>query len=91
MDFEWDSDKNAANIEKHGIDFEEARRIFDSPIRRKVDDRRDYGETRFSAIGVVEGLELHVIYTMRGEVCRIISARRARRDEREEYSQTFGE
>ena len=61
MEFEWDSDKNAANIEKHGIDFEEARRIFDGPIRRKVDDRRDYAETRFSAICVVEGLELYVV------------------------------
>lgn len=48
-------------------------------------------EARFSAIGVVEGLDLYVVYTMRGEVYRIISARRAGRHEREQYSETFGE
>ena len=89
MGFQWDQDKNAANIEKHGIDFEEARRIFEGPIIRKVDDRQDYGEIRIIAIGVSEGRELTVVYTMRSEAVRIISARRAGEDERKVYRQTF--
>ena len=91
MGFQWDQDKNAANIEKHGIDFEEARRIFEGPIIRKVDDRQDYGEIRIIAIGVSEGRELTVVYTMRSEAVRIISARRAREDERKVYRQAFPE
>ena len=90
MDFEWDPAKNAANIAKHSIDFEDARHIFDGPVLEAVDDRQEYGETRMAAIGVVEGRELYVVYTMRGEHRRIISARRANRHEREAYRQAIG-
>ncbi len=90
MDFEWDPAKNAANIAKHGIDFDDACRMFDGPTLEKVDDREEYRETRVAAIGMVEGRELYVVYTMRGERCRIISARRANRDERQAYYQTIG-
>jgi uncharacterized DUF497 family protein len=89
MEFEWDQAKNTANIEKHGVDFDDARSIFESPLIRKVDDRHDYGETRIIAIGVAEGRELTVVYTMRGDAIRIISARRAREDERRAYRQTY--
>ena len=90
MDFEWDPAKNAANIAKHGIDFDDARRMFDGATLEKVDDREEYRETRVTAIGIVEGRELYVVYTMRGERCRIISARRANRDERQAYYQAIG-
>ena len=60
-------------------------------LDREADDRQDYGEIRFAAIGIVEDVELYVVYTMRGDVTRIISARRARKDERQEYHHTFGE
>jgi uncharacterized protein (DUF4415 family)/uncharacterized DUF497 family protein len=49
MAFEWDAAKNAANIAKHGIDFEDAIRIFDGPVLEKADARRDYGEARIIA------------------------------------------
>jgi uncharacterized DUF497 family protein len=74
---------------KHGIDFEDAIGIFNGRILEEVDARRDYGETRIIAIGVVEGRELVLVYTMCGQICRIISARRARRDERRAYRQVF--
>ena len=90
MDFEWDPSKNAANIARHGIDFDEACRIFDGPTLEQVDDRQDYRETRIAAIGTVEGRELYVVYTMRGERCRMISARRANRYERQAYHRAFG-
>ena len=88
MNFEWDKAKNEANIAKHGIDFDDALRIFTGQILEWVDNRRDYGETRTTATGVSEGTELVLVYTMRGQVHRIISARRARRDERRVYRQT---
>jgi uncharacterized protein len=87
VEFEWDEAKNQANMAKHGIDFDDAIHIFTARILERVDNRRDYGETRTSAVGMVDGKELVVVYTMRGHICRIISARRARRDERRAYHQ----
>lgn len=87
MDFEWDEAKNLANIAKHGIDFTRAKEIFSGPTVDFVDHRRNYGETRRAVIGMVEGREVYVVYTVRGEVYRIISARRAKRDERRAYRQ----
>ena len=54
MAFEWDEDKNRANVIKHGIDFEIARRIFDGPVLTRHDRRRNYGEERHVSIGRVE-------------------------------------
>jgi uncharacterized DUF497 family protein len=89
MAFEWDAAKNAANIAKHGIDFEDAIRIFDGPVLEKADARRDYGEARIIAFGVVDDYELAVVYTMRSARRRIISARRAHSREREEYREAY--
>ncbi len=89
MEFEFNSRKSANNLAKHGIDFDDAIHIFTSPVIERVDSRRNYGETRIIAIGVADGREIVVIYTMRGQTHRIISGRRARRDERREYHQTY--
>jgi uncharacterized protein len=89
MDFEWDERKNAANVRKHGIDFETAKLIFDGPMYEVLDQGIDYGEERVIALGAVEGRELVVVYTDRGERRRIISARRARSHERKKYRETF--
>jgi uncharacterized protein len=87
MDFEWDPAKRVSNLAKHGIDFPAASRVFADPILRIEIDPRNYGrEIRFRAIGSVEGTVLFVCFTMRDEACRIISARRANRGEREIYS-----
>ena len=43
MNFEWDRDKNEANLKKHGIGFDEAKHIFDGPTLTRADDRQDYG------------------------------------------------
>ncbi len=90
MGFEWDAPKNAANIVKHGIDFADACRIFEGPVLERIDDRRDYGETRFAAVGVVDERVLYVVYTTRGRSRRVISARRANRHEREAYREALG-
>jgi len=84
--FSWDESKRETNLQKHKIDFEDAIGVFDGPVLIKQSDR--YGEVRYKALGVVEGREIAVICTLRGrqkQDCRIISARRARREERREY------
>jgi uncharacterized protein len=85
MEFEWDDAKAEANLEKHGIDFEDAIGIFEGPVLEVRSDRG--AEARYKAIGVVEGREIAVIYTLREGRYRIISARRARPDERRAYRQ----
>jgi len=86
MEFEWDPAKAASNSAKHGVDFPTATKVFDDPSILLSLDPRARGEPRYQAIGSVSGVVLFVSYTMRGEVCRIISARRASRRERQSYS-----
>jgi uncharacterized DUF497 family protein len=84
--FEWDDEKAARNGEKHGVPFEAAVDVFMGPKRiERHDTRRDYGEDRVTVIGTVDDYVLHVTYTMRGQVGRIISARLASRKERKYY------
>ena len=86
MNYVWDRRKNRSNLARHGIAFEDAALVFDGPTLERVDDRFDYGEIRVYAIGVVNGLEITVIYTDVSETeRRIISAWRAERYEREAY------
>jgi uncharacterized DUF497 family protein len=91
MEFEWDERKNQENIRRHGIDFAIGARIFDGPVVRKPDDRRDYGELRYIAFGSVEQEILAVVYTVRDTRYRIISTRRANRRERRAYRQVYPE
>ncbi|MEO1151479.1 MAG: BrnT family toxin [Pseudomonadota bacterium] len=86
--FEWDDEKNLANIEKHGIDFDTAKRIFEGQTLTIIDDRFDYGEVREISIGMVDGIAiLTVAHTDREDKIRIISARRANQKERARYEQ----
>jgi uncharacterized DUF497 family protein len=84
MLFEWDESKRQANLAKHHIDFQDAKRIFDGPMFEKSDSR--HGEDRIVAIGLMDDMEIVVVYVMRGTRRRIISARRANRDERQDYA-----
>jgi len=85
MEFEWDQRKRKANLQKHGIDFTRAIQIFKGDIVQTHDDRKDYSEKRFIAIGVAKEEVITVVYTWRGDAVRIISARKAGKDEREKY------
>lgn len=89
MEFEWDVHKNKKNQQKHGIDFADAVLIFDNDILKYEDIRKDYGERRFCGIGIVENVEIVVSYTIRDNKIRIISARRARKDERQKYRSIY--
>ncbi|HEY7300595.1 MAG TPA: BrnT family toxin [Xanthobacteraceae bacterium] len=83
MEFEWDETKSERNRRERGFDFERAALIFEGPVIEWCDIRKDWGEPRILAVGVVEGDTLAVIYTERGQLRRIISARKARKKERE--------
>jgi uncharacterized DUF497 family protein len=84
MHFEWGETKRRANLAKHLIDFADAVRVFDGPVFEKVQRRHD--ENRVLAVGLLEDIEIVVIYAMRGKYRRIISARRANRNERQDYA-----
>ena len=85
MGFEWRDDKRAANLEDHGVDFEDAALIFTGPVIEAEDTRVDYGEPRFRAVGQVDGEFFMVAYTWRGQNRRIISAWRLDDDGRKRY------
>jgi hypothetical protein len=90
MNYVWDKRKGRGNVARHGIAFEDAIRIFEGPTLERVDNRFDYGETRIYAIGVVNGLEITLIYTDVSETeRRVISAWRAERHERTAYWQSL--
>ena len=87
-DFEWDNAKAEANVQRHKISFRAASRVFDDPlVLIEQDLSEDYGEDRFLAVGLVEGLVLAVAFTERGERIRIIAARKANAHEQRSYNQ----
>ncbi len=86
MDFEWDENKNKLNIEKHGIDFNEAKEVFKDPNKKAaLDLRKNYGEDRWIALGKAIDTLIVVVYTIRNQVFSIISARYAKKAERDKY------
>jgi len=85
MRIEWDEDKRAANLQKHGIDFADVWRVFENEIDLIVDDRFDYGETRFFALGLLSGRVVAISYTENDEIRRIISVRRGNKNDEEKY------
>ena len=77
MRFEWDEHKNLLNIRNHKIDFQ-------------LDDREDYGEERWIGIGMLRDIPVVVVFTERGRDClRLISARKASKNERRRYERHF--
>jgi uncharacterized DUF497 family protein len=88
VEFEWDEAKASSNLRKHGIAFSLATRVF-KDIRRLEwpDEDPDIEEARWLTVGLIASVEIVVVYAVRSEKIRLISARRAERDEREEYWQ----
>ena len=85
MKFEWDEAKRQSNLQKHGIDFRAAVRLFDvRPLKLQYSPRT---ELRFRATGPLEGRMLTITYTRRGQNVRIISVHRARKSEIQAYRQ----
>jgi len=89
MDFEFDPSKSESNKSKHGIDFEEAKALWSDENAIQLDIDTD-GEQRFLVIGQIDGVVWSAVITFRGEKIRIISVRRSRKREKEEYDHRKG-
>lgn len=87
-DFEWDERKARDNISKHGIDFIDACAVFEGIYVRWRLPRAI--EARWMAVGLMHGIEIAVVYTVRQRNCRLISARRAHSSERRKYHSAVG-
>ena len=82
---EWDENKNQINIQKHGISFETAALVFADDDRIEYYDKlHSIDEDRYVVLGCVQGV-LYVVYTMRDDAARLISARMATFTERKIY------
>ena len=80
MEFEYDPQKSARNLAKHGIDFGEAQRLWDDRTVA-IPSLADCGEARFVVLGMIDGKHWSAVVTYRGERVRIISVRRSRTKE----------
>lgn len=91
MKFEWDEKKCQTNINRHGFDFYDVTGIFDNPDALTIlDDRFDYGETRFLTFGFLDNVLVSIVHTENDEIIRIISVRKAVKDEEIEYYKQIG-
>ena len=88
MQFEWDDEKEKINIAKHGIDFTTAARVFKDENRLELyDEAHSDTEDRYITIGIIDEVAylVMVMYTEREEAIRLISARKATKQERRMY------
>ena len=87
LSFEWDEEKAAGNLAKHGVSFSEASTVFADLLSRTIiDPLHSHDEGRFIIVGESSaGRTLVVVHTHRGEAIRIISARKATPHERKDY------
>ena len=86
LEFEWDEEKARSNLTKHRVSFLTAAEIFSNEILERVDDREDYEEVRWIALGRANTEVFRVVFTWRSDrLIRIISAQKASKDERDIY------
>jgi uncharacterized DUF497 family protein len=85
VEFSWDDKKDRANQRKHGISFSLAALVFSDENRKEHLDEGSLDEERWITIGLIDGQEIVVVYTIRDGMTRLISARGADKYEREDY------
>jgi len=84
--YTYDPKKLTANLKKHGLDFKDAAQVIESERAVTFEDRRfDYGEQRFVTLGMLRGVLVVIITAETDEEIRVISMRRAERNEEEIY------
>ena len=86
MRYQWDDEKNRANIAKHGIDFSLAENFEWDSALETINNRKDYGEERWITLGRIKNRLYVMIYVYRQNYIRIISLRKANKREREFYA-----
>jgi len=91
MRFEWDEAKRESNLLKHGIDFVDVEKVFVGETVTILDDRFDYGEERFITLGLLDERLVVIIHTETNDLIRLISARKATRNEEINYFQEIAD
>lgn len=87
MELDWDEEKRESNLVKHGLDLVLSLELFSDYFMERLDTRRDYGEDRWVALGMIRGLTVVLVYTERDDRFRPISLRKATAQERSIYEQ----
>jgi len=90
MKFTWDENKRLSNMKKHGIDFADVPAMFEGDVFTIEDTRLDYGETRYITFGLLQYRVIVVAHTDENGVTRIISARKATKNEENIYFKEIG-
>jgi uncharacterized protein len=92
MKFEWDEEKAKINLDKHGLSFADVELVFNGPTVTFVDDRRDYRETRYVTLGLLEEtlIVVYIAHTLRSDIVRLISMRKANGKERKIFEKRLG-
>ncbi len=85
MKFEWDEAKRRSNVARHGIDFVSVNELFDGLTITISDDRFAYDEERFVTFGILNGRVLAVVHTESESSIRIVSVRKANKNEQENF------
>ncbi len=83
MDLIWDEAKRQNNLNKHGLDFRDAERVFAGPLLLFEDVREDYGEERMIAVGLLDALVVLIVHVESDDCIRVISMRKATSHETE--------
>jgi len=87
--FEWDEQKRRSNLCKRALDFEDCAEVFVGPTITRIDTRYDYGEIRFKTLGLLHERVVEIVHTVSEEFVRIISFRKASKNEQAHYFQTI--
>ncbi len=85
MTFEWNETKRKENLKRHGLDFQDVPVVFENELVTDVDDRFDYGEQRYYTLGILDHVVVVVSHTEDDDLIRVISFRKAEKDEEEIY------
>ena len=91
MRFEWDETKRRLNIRRHGIDFVDAVAVFDGVTLTVEDTRFHYSEIRYVTVGLLKDRVVVIAHTEQDDVIRLISVRKATRNEEANYFKQIGD
>ena len=90
MNFTWDDAKRQSNLQKHGLYFADAAKVFSGPLVLLQDKREDYSEQRMIGIGLLDYLVVLIVHVESDQDIRVISMRKADSDETDLYYKNAG-
>ena len=90
MKLSWDEAKRQKTLADRGLDFADAKQIFDNEHLDALDTRFNYGETRILTLGFIRSRLCALVWTPRAETRRVISLRKANEDERKDFEDRMG-